>query len=68
LDIGNEIIYNELQELKDLYQKLSKKQWTQILVGKLIDLSIKGAVGNDFLNKIYKDLTGNTFHLPKIVT
>jgi predicted nuclease with TOPRIM domain len=38
LGYGQEIIFDELQELKDLYTKLSKKTWGQLLKGKLIDL------------------------------
>lgn len=56
---GQEILFNELEELKSLYPKLNKKNWSQILKGKLldmavekiIDMSVVKLISDDFLDK-----------------
>lgn len=64
LGYGQEIIFDELQELKDLYTKLSKKTWGQVLKGKLIDLSLGKVVENDTIKYIYETLTDHQLQLP----
>nr|WP_319571257.1 hypothetical protein [uncultured Draconibacterium sp.] len=57
LGLGQEIIYEELEELKSLYGKLNKKNWGQILKGKLVDLGLSQVINADVMNFIYKELT-----------
>jgi hypothetical protein len=57
LGLGQEIIFDELSEMKDLYGKLDKKNWGQLLKGKLIDLGLSQVVNKEVLNLIYKELT-----------
>ncbi len=64
LGFGQEIIYDELQELKDLYSKIDKKTWGQLLKGKLIDLSVEKILDMDTLMFIYKSLTTHQLILP----
>lgn len=54
---GQEILFNEIQELKELYPKLSKKTWGQTLKGKLIDLGLSEIISRDTINYIFKELT-----------
>lgn len=61
---GQEIIFNELEELKSLYIKLNKKTWGQVLKGKLFDLSLGKLVENDTLKFIYETLTDNKLLIP----
>jgi len=64
LGLGQEIIFEEIEELKELYTKVGKKTWGQILKGKLIDLSISKLVENDTIGYIYEHLTNNNLRLP----
>lgn len=50
---GQEIIFDEIMELKELLGTLTKKQWKQILLGKIADVAINKATDNEVLNFIY---------------
>ncbi|MFC6098360.1 hypothetical protein ACFPVY_17060 [Flavobacterium qiangtangense] len=63
LGLGQEIIFDELSEMKDLYERLDKKNWGQLLKGKLIDLGLSQAVSIEVLNLIYKELTKEVLKL-----
>lgn len=63
LGCGHEVLFNEIQELKELYPTLNKKNWGQIVKGKLLDLSLAKLVENDTISYIYKTLTDNELHL-----
>tara|TARA_R110002050_G_scaffold275455_1_gene420209 strand:+ start:18947 stop:19522 length:576 start_codon:yes stop_codon:yes gene_type:complete len=54
---GQEILFDELQELKELYTKLNKKNWGQILKGKLIDLTISQIINEEIAKNIFIELT-----------
>lgn len=60
---GQEILFNELQELKDLYTKLNKKNWGQILKGKLVDLAVSQIINQETAKTIFKALTEQILHL-----
>ena len=64
LGFGQEIIFEEIEELKELYTKLNKKNWGQVLKGKLIDLSLSKLVENETINYIYHSLTQHDLKLP----
>jgi hypothetical protein len=63
LGLGQEILFEELQELKELYAKLNKKNWGQIIKGKLVDLALGKIVENDTIKFIYEKLTGHELKL-----
>ena len=62
-DAGFEVIFNELEELKESISKLDKKNWKQLLKGKLVDLMTDKSValGLVVANNIFTDLTGEHF-------
>ena len=62
-NIGQELLFNELQELKELYPKLNKKNWGQILKGKLIDLGLAQVINKDVMELIFKELTDQILRL-----
>lgn len=64
LGFGQEIIFEELEELRELYTQLNKKNWGQLLKGKLMDLSLSKMVENDTISYIYNKITGNDLLLP----
>ncbi|WP_233899344.1 hypothetical protein [Tenacibaculum piscium] len=60
---GQEILFDELKELKDLYPKLNKKNWGQILKGKLLDLGIAQVINQEVAETIFKGLTEQVLRL-----
>lgn len=63
LGYGQEIIFNEIDELKELHSKLNKKNFGQILKGKLLDLALAKLIENDTVSFIYKTITDEPIHL-----
>ena len=64
LGYGQEILFEELEELKELHAKLSKKAWGQVLKGKLIDLGLEKVLDSDAMELAYKKLTETNLELP----
>lgn len=64
LGYGQEIIFNEIDELKELYTKLNTKTWGQVVKGKIVDLALSKLVENDTLSYIYEKLTDHQLRLP----
>lgn len=62
-NLGHEILFDELQELKELYTTLNKKNWGQLLKGKLVDIAIGKLVDNATLALIYEAITHHKFNL-----
>jgi hypothetical protein len=63
LGYGQEVIFNEIEELRELQHKLSKKSWSQLLKGKLVDLTLDKLVTVDVAKSVYEYLTSNNFKL-----
>jgi hypothetical protein len=58
LGFGQEIIFDEIQELKELLMSLKKKNWTEILRSKLVDLAIGQVLNLETVKKVYELITG----------
>lgn len=56
-NFGQEVLFNEIDELKELYGKLGKKNWGQILKGKLVDLGLAQVINKETMEYIFKELT-----------
>ncbi|RPD39850.1 hypothetical protein [Chitinophaga barathri] len=65
LGYGQEVIFNEIEELRELQHKLSKKSWSQLLKGKLFDLAMKELINTDTASSVYDYLTGDSLKLLK---
>ena len=65
LGYGQEIIFNEINELRELQHKLSKKSWSQLLKGKLLDLALDKLMSTETATSVYEYLTNNSFKLLK---
>src|SRR6185312_2661881 len=63
-NLGNEILFDEFQELKEMYKILNKKNWGQLLKGKLIDVLIGKLVDASTITFIYESLTQHKLNLP----
>lgn len=63
LGLGHEILYNELEELTNLYKTLNKKNWGQLLKGKLLDIAIGKLVDNTTISFVYEALTDHKLKL-----
>jgi hypothetical protein len=53
---GQEVIFNEINELKDLYF-LGKKKWYQLLAGKSFDMVASGIVSETVCKKIIQEFS-----------
>jgi len=54
-----EIVYDEINDLRQIVGKLTAKQWREMLMGKLVELGVESSVKNDTLKIIYERLTLN---------
>jgi len=61
LGFGQEILFEELEELKSLYPKLNKKNWSQILKGKLLDMAYEKIIDMTVVKIISDDLLDRDF-------
>lgn len=61
--VEREILFEEMEELKELYTKLSKKTWRQLVLGKLADLALGKLVETETLRFAYEHLTGEHLNL-----
>lgn len=61
LGFGQEILFEELEELKSLYSKLNKKNWAQVLKGKIVDLVLDKIIDTSAAKIISDDLLENDF-------
>jgi predicted transcriptional regulator len=57
LGLGQEIIYDDFEEMRLLQEKLTKKSWSQLLKGKLFDLTVSKLLNKETANFIYEFLT-----------
>lgn len=65
LGYGQEIVFDEINELRSLYTKLSKRSWSQLLKGKLVDLAVDKALSIEVVKSIYEHLTDSGMKLIK---
>jgi hypothetical protein len=61
---GQEILFEELQEIKEAYSSMNKKNWGQLVKGKLVDIALGKLVENDTLKYIYHHVTDHILRLP----
>ena len=66
LGFGQQIIFDELDELKE-HLNLGKKNWFQLLKGKLFDLSVSKALEETAVKEIYKTLSDGFENLPELI-
>ena len=55
--IVQDIVFDEINDLRQLINKLTPKQWKEVVLGKLVDLGVQQSVKNDTLKLIYERLT-----------
>lgn len=66
LGFGQEIIYNEIDSLKASSAKNSKKDFKDLVLGKLVDLGLNQALDRELAKSIYKTIFGGD--LPKLLS
>ena len=64
LGFGQAIIFNELDELRDLYLTLNKKNWGQLVKGKIVDLGLSQVISVDVMKMIYEHITNDILRIP----
>ena len=63
LNNGQEIIFNETDEIKEQISALNKKNWTQLIKGKFIDLILRKIVSLETAELLIKTITGEKINL-----
>lgn len=59
LDLGHEVIFEEIESLRTDAQKLSKNDFKKIALGKLFNLGVDGLLNQDIVSEILRNLIGN---------
>lgn len=62
LDVGHEVIFNEIESLRDNAKKLSKKDFKSMALGKLFSLGIDGLLDKNDVTGFLRDLIGSDFN------
>ena len=60
---GQEVLFDELEDLRALYGKLSKKNWGELLKGKLVDLALDRVISKETFGFIFTFFTGHELKL-----
>lgn len=63
MGFGQEIIFDEINDLRKLTKKLNKKNWSEIIKGKFIDLGLSGIISVESAKKVIEVLTGSEVNL-----
>lgn len=66
LGFGQQIIFDELDELKE-HLNLGKKNWFQLLKGKLFDLTVNKTLEETVVKEIYEQLSVGFENLPDLI-
>jgi hypothetical protein len=56
--LGQEVIFEEIQDLKEQLKNLKKKNWAELLKGKLFDLTLTKVISIETFSMIIKTITG----------
>lgn len=59
LGLGQEILFDELEELKKLSSTLNKKNWKQLVKGKLVDLTLSKIIDLDTAKFVFSKVLPN---------
>ncbi len=60
---GQEIIFKEIEDLKNLTKKLNKKNWGEVIKGKFVDLALGGILTKEAAINAIEFLTGTELKL-----
>lgn len=63
LEFGQEIIFNETDEIKLLISGLNKKNWKELIKGKFNDMIIGGIINIEMAELLIETITGEKIHL-----
>ena len=66
LGFGQQIIFDELDELKE-HLNLGKKNWFQLLKGKLFDLTVNKILKETIIKEVYENLSEGFENLPELI-
>ncbi len=66
LGFGQQIIFDELDELKE-HLNLGKKNWFQLLKGKLFDLTVSKTLEETIIKEVYEKLSDGFENLPELI-
>ncbi len=56
--LGQEVIFDEIQDMKEQLKSMKKKNWVEVLKGKLFDLTLSKVISLETFSIIVKVITG----------
>ncbi len=62
---GQQIIFDEIDELRELTERVNKKNWFELIKAKFIDLALSGIISIETAKKTIELLTGSEISLLK---
>ncbi|RZL44959.1 MAG: hypothetical protein EOP00_18565 [Pedobacter sp.] len=65
LSIGNQIVFEEVEEVKDLVTFLNKKNWIEIIKGKFVDLALAEVISKEVATSIVESIIGTKIEMFK---
>jgi hypothetical protein len=65
MDTGNQIVFEEVEEVKELMTFLNKKNWIEIIKEKFRDLALTEIISREVANSIVETITGHQIDLFK---
>lgn len=63
LGFGQQVIFEELEDLKNYYTLLNKESWAQLFKGKLIDLGLSQVITGDIMKLMYETIVHDTLRI-----
>lgn len=65
MDAGNQIVFEEVEEVKELITFLNKKNWTELIKGKFVELALSELISKEMANSIVESMIGTKIDLFK---
>ena len=63
MDAGNQIVFEEVEEVKELMTFLNQKNWFEIIKEKFRDLALAQIISKEVANSIVESITGSQIDL-----
>jgi len=63
IEVANQVVFEEVEDLKELLTFLNKKNWIEVIKGKFIDLALAQVISKESANLIVESIVGEKVDL-----
>lgn len=63
IEVANQVVFEEVEDLKELLTLLNKKNWIEVIKGKFIDLALAQVISKESANLIVESIVGEKVDL-----